>query len=192
MRPHPIFAAGLLAWACADASAPELDAGIASDAGSACPEACRTVSLVATFGAKARAFDRMQFGYSEAASTTSGLREFYFEAYAGGTAACATQDAPTPEMTLVLAGLIAAAEPGVARTYDDGLRGSLLDFSGELVSAPVAKATTLRVTPRDPALCVACDGGNEPPRVFDLELGFEGGTIEGSAFTTHCASLDAP
>lgn len=148
-----------------------VDAGLdgGSDAGAA-------DFLVVTIGSRSGAFDRAQHGLEP----DGGL---YLEAYFGGDPACPTQTSPTPERTLIIAGLHAMPDGGAIR-YADGLRVTLLDFSGALTSAPFLRAVTARATPLSvvPGTLVS----------FSLEAAFDGGTVQGRFSAAHCASLDGP
>lgn len=129
-----------------------------------------------TLGTRRGGFDRAQHGLEP----DGGL---YVEAYFGGDPACPTQTSPTPDRTLIIAGLHLVPDGGVL-TQQDGVRVTLLDFSGALTSAPVVRALTIRATPRevDPGVRVS----------FTLEATFDGGLLQGTFSAEHCASLDGP
>jgi len=155
-----------------DAGVPDagVDAGIdggAMDAGG---------PLVVTMGARRGVFERAQHGLQP----DGGL---YVEAYFGGDPACPTQTSPTPDRTLIIAGLHAMPDGG-AISFSDGLRVTLLDFSGALTTLPFVRATSARATPLSvtPGTLV----------VFAVEATFDGGTLQGSFSAAHCASLDGP
>jgi hypothetical protein len=195
MRAAPGFLLALLA-ACAAAPAPASpsDAGprASPDAGpaalpTACADACRAVTLTAAFAKGTRAFDRVQFGLTAAATSASGGPELYLEAHAGGDPACPTESSPSPAMTLVLAGLRLPLD-GAPRTNEDGLTATFLDFSGQLTDAPVVRATSVVLVPR--ALAVAEPG--ERLLAFDLDATFPGGSIRGTGFALHCDTYDDP
>ncbi len=139
---------------------------------SATADAGATISLTARFGTRTGSFDRAQHG-------VDGADGVYVEAHYGGDPACPTMSSPTPRRTFVLSGVRAGR--GV-QTEADGVTASLLDFGGDLVSAPVARATAVRVTPREvtPGASVS----------LDVSATFPGGSVEGSFVAPHCASLD--
>lgn len=153
-----------------------VDGGATMDAGVDAGTVDAGDLLVATIGSRTGAFDRAQHGIEP----DGGL---YVEAYFGGDPACPTQTSPSPDRTLIIAGLHLVPDGG-ALTSADGLRVTLLDFSGALTSAPFVRAITARATPRSvvPGTLVA----------FTLEATFDGGTAQGSFSAPHCASLDGP
>ena len=129
-----------------------------------------------TLGTRSGAFDRAQHGLQP----DGGL---YIEAYFGGDPACPTQTSPTPDRTLIIAGLHAMPDGG-AISYADGLRVTLLDFNGALTTLPFVRATSARAAPLSvtPGTLV----------VFAIEATFDGGTLQGRFSAAHCASLDGP
>ncbi len=144
------------------------DAGVTpSDGGTVGP-----IALTARFGSATGAFDRAQHG-------TSGTDRVYIEAHFGGDPACPTMASPTPRRTLVISGLRATT---AVQTRADGVSATLLDFAGELTSAPLLRATAVTVTPR------TVDRGVSVSVEFSAT--FEGGTVTGTFTAPHCASLD--
>lgn len=105
----------------------------------------------------------------------------HVEAHAGGDPACPTMTSPTPLRTLVISGLRPLTDGGVI-SYADGLRVSLLDFSGAVTSAPLERALDARATARwvEPGTLVS----------FQLTATFDGGTLSGGFSAPHCDSLD--
>lgn len=149
------------------------DAGTSDDAGVAgCTGACASTTLAATFGPRRGDFERAQHGLAGA----NGVR---IEAHFGGDPACPTEQSPTPSRTLILVGLTTDVR---VQTEADGLRATLLDFQGTLTSAPAARATAVRLTPRHVEAGVAVS--------YTLEATFPEGTITGGLFAPHCTSLD--
>lgn len=154
-----------------------LDAGPADaggvDAGS-CTGACATTTLGLLFGTVQGPLDRAQHGLEP----DGGL---YVEAHAGGDPACPTMTSPTPQRTVVIAGLRVGA--GV-QTLAEGLRVTLLDFQGTLTSRPLERAVSARATPRfvRPGELIS----------YTLEATFDGGTLTGGFAAAHCPSLDSP
>jgi hypothetical protein len=154
------------------------DAGTSADAsaprdGGAC-EGCDITALTAVFGARTAGFDRAQHG-------RAGTDGVHVEAHFGGRPECPSMTSPTPDRTLVLSGVRASADLR-PQTYADGVRATLLDFRGVLVSAPLLRATAVTVTPR------AIDRGSRV--TLDLSATFEGGTLRGTIVAPHCPSLD--
>lgn len=142
---------------------------------SAVADAGAGTGLTARFGTATGGFDRAQHG-------VAGADGVYIEAHFGGDPACPTMGSPTPRRTLVLSG-VRAGRTGV-QTRADGVSATLLDFGGELTSAPVARATAVSVMPRtiDRGVTVS----------LELSATFPGGTVTGSFVAPHCPSLDAP
>lgn len=140
---------------------------------SATVDAGATISLTARFGANTGAFDRAQHG-------VEGADRVYIEAHFGGDPACPSMTSPTPQRTFVLSGVRAGVS--AVQTEASGVTASLLDFRGDLVSAPLVRASAVRVTPR------SIDRGTSVS--LDVTATFAGGTIEGSFVAPHCASLD--
>lgn len=142
------------------------DPSMTADAGA-------TISLTARFGTRTGAFDRAQHG-------VEGTDGIYIEAHYGGSPACPSMTSPTPQRTFILSGVRAGVS--AVQTEASGVTASLLDFGGDLVSAPLVRASTVRVTPR------SLDRGTSVS--LDVTATFAGGTIEGSFVAPHCASLD--
>ncbi len=151
---------------------PSRDAGV--DAPPGCEGACATTTLQATFGSRRGAFERAQHG-----RLASG--RLLVEAHSGGDPACPTMSSPTPRRTLSLRGLRATAD-ATPQTEADGLTAVLFDFGGDLTSAPLLRASAVRVVPR----------GYTANGYLSLEVTatFPEGTITGGLFAPHCDSLD--
>lgn len=130
-------------------------------------------ALTATFGARSGPLDSARHGRQGSAGV-------YVEAYLGGDPACPESTSPTPRRTLVINGI--RTKVSAVQTQASGLRAVLLDFAGELLTAPTARATAIEVTPREL-------GAGSRVR-FDLRVTFEGGTIVGSVDAPWCRSLD--
>lgn len=146
-----------------------------TDAGAACVDECATTLLTATFGAATGTFDRAQHGLEDDGN-------LYVEAHFGGDPACPTESSPTPARTLIIAGLRPVSGP---QTYDDGVRVTLLDFTGVLTTAPLVRATAVTASARfiEPGTLVS----------FTLDATFgASGTLSGGFAAGHCDSLDAP
>lgn len=142
---------------------------------SASTDAGASISLTARFGANTAGFEHAQHG-------VDGADGVYVEAHAGGDPACPTESSPTPRRTLIVRGVHAGVAG--AQTLADGVTVSLLDFGGDLVSAPVVRASAAQVTVRAATLGVSVS--------LDVSATFAGGTIEGTLVAPHCASLDGP
>lgn len=150
------------------------DPSATADAGSfaGCAGACATTNLRAAFGSRTGDFTRAQYGVN---SPTS-LR---VEAHFGGSPECPSMTSPTPRRTLVLSGVRPTAD---ATPQESGVTASLFDFGGDLTSAPIARASSVRVVSR----------GYQADGYVSLEVTatFDEGTITGGVFATHCDSLD--
>jgi len=144
------------------------------DAPAGCQGACAQTALQASFGSARGAFDRAQHG-------DDGTSLLHVEAHFGGDPACPSASSPTPRRTLVLTGVRATADVA-PQTEADGVRAALFDFGGELVSAPLVRATSVRVVPR-----AWMRGGYVS---LEVSATFPGGTVTGGLFASYCASLD--
>jgi hypothetical protein len=131
---------------------------------------------VAIFGATRAPFDRAQHGLE-------GDGGLYVEAHFAGDPACPGPSSPTPDRTLIVAGLRWPGDGG-PQTYADGVRVTLLDFAGNLSPNPFDRAVTVRAVARSvqPGVLVS----------FTLEATFDGGVVTGGFEAPHCASLDGP
>jgi hypothetical protein len=129
-------------------------------------------ALTGRFGARTAGFERAQHG-------RAGTDRVYLEAHSGGDPACPTMMSPSPRRTLVVSGVRVGT---AVQTEADGVTASLLDFTGELVTAPIVRATAVRVTPRaiNPGTSVS----------LEINATFPGGTITGTVLAPHCDSLD--
>lgn len=153
----------------------------ASEGGAvACVGACTETSLVASFGGKSAPIDRAQHGIERGDGGTS----LHVEAHHGGDPACPTQSSPTPERTIVLAGIASGRAPATL-TEKDGVAVTFLDFKGDLLGAtPLSRATKATVS------VVAIDSATPPGWVaLDLDATFAEGTIRGHLYATYCASM---
>ena len=179
-----------------DANAPVADAPAADappgELPTTCTEDCTTMTLTAEFGATTRSFERAFFGLVSPQNSESGSWEVYIENSAGGGEQCPSMSSPTPRYLLILAGLPLPSDGNgpVSGTVN------LIDFEGALLpQAPREAASNNMVTWRAFDPCIACAEGTEPDRAsrmvaVDIETTFEGGTIIGHSYATHCDSLD--
>lgn len=204
LAPRALSLLSLALWGCPEGSnEPGVDAGpdtgMEQDMGEqglaeVCEGECRTRDVTATFG---EVTEPLEFGfYGLNAPAADGARSLYVELHGGGVDECPTMNSPTPSRTLVLSGLPWPLEARAYTSGEDGLSGALLDFEGTLFDgvAP-ARATAVEVTPRAASVCVECVGGAAPSDpggfvAFDVSLTFEGGTLSGSTYVTHCDSYD--
>lgn len=128
--------------------------------------------LTATFGDTRAPFERAFYGV--------GAGKLHVEAIHGGDAACPTMSSPTPERTVVIAGLPVGFTGKL--THADGVRASLLDFKGTLTKEPILRATAVTATASASGVDFVA---------FDLQATYPGGTIAGHVHATHCASMDS-
>lgn len=148
------------------------DAG--GDAG--CVEPCYATAVSATFGGTTRALDLAHFGRDG--------ETLRVEIHGGAAPGCPSGSTPTPDRTVVVAGVRPSA-PGAVLTEADGLAATLLDYADELGLPPVVSATSEKVT------FVASDPATPPGWIaIDVELVFASGTVAGRVYAEHCASLD--
>ncbi|MDB4932345.1 MAG: hypothetical protein JWM10_4829 [Myxococcaceae bacterium] len=131
-------------------------------------------ALAATFGARRAGFERAQHGV-----LSDG--RLIVEAHSGGDPACPTMSSPTPRRTLALRNLRATAE-ATPQTQADGLTAILFDFGGDLTSAPLVRASAVRVVPSS----YLANGSVS----FEVTATFPEGTITGTVVAPHCDSLD--
>ena len=169
-----------------DAGMP-IDSGVL-DAGVTCTGACQMMTAAATFGTTQRSFDRAQFGLTSPENSTSGGWELHVELHGGGSPACPEQSSPTPDRMLVIAGLKLPLTPAVYDT-DAGIKSVLFDFDGDLTQAPLLRAGQTRVEVIAANACETCPSA-ERFIAFELMAAFDGGTIVGHVYGTHCSSLD--
>lgn len=165
-----------LADALLDAAMDVADAG--SDAGDAgfgmsCTGACAVTDLEAAFGAAREPFDVAYFGFN-------GDGSLHVEAFGGASEGCPQMDSPSPDRTLILGVL-----PVPTDRNELTLTASLLDFEGTLTDAPFLSAQA-RIRPASALLTPLEDAFVR----VDLEADFEGGSVSGSLYATHCTSLD--
>ena len=164
-----LLAASLDACSSGDAASTEtIDAGVT----------CSPSGLVVTAQGKPFPLQTSHFGVS----VPDG--ELYLEAYRGAPDGCPTQDSPTPEMTLVVAGIPRDLTTSIDKAA--GLSVVLFDFNGALGEVPLIRATGARLTP-----IAACREG-DTAFGYALEASFPGATLSGEALATRCESLDAP
>lgn len=171
--------------ACASSPAATSDAAVDTafdnlvDTSTVCEAACRTQSLEAQFGSVTAAFERSVFGITSPAKSSSKQWELHVEAVHGGAPGCPSSTSPTPERTLVIAGLPRSFS--APRSYADGVRATLLDFKGALTMEPLLRATAVTAMPR---------ASTDDYLAFELDAEFGGGRIKGHLYATHCASMD--
>jgi hypothetical protein len=159
-----------------------------------CEGECRQTTLSAEVGARQGNFERVQFGFTSPQRSGRDRWELHVEAHSGGSAECPIESSPLPDRTLVL-GRIPLPQSQEPLTMEDGLSGSLLDFSGALGEELLRRATALELRPTAFEACLDCpdrDPGERAERFFSFELRatFDDGTVEGTGFATHCASMD--
>ncbi|MDO9017953.1 MAG: hypothetical protein Q8S73_45305 [Deltaproteobacteria bacterium] len=131
-------------------------------------------ALVGMFGARSARFERAQHG-------NTGADRLLIEAHFGGDPACPTASSPTPRRTVTIRGVRATAD-ATPQTEADGVAAVLFDFGGDLTTAPLLRATAVRVVPR---------AYERNGRVsLSVTATFPGGTITGELVAPHCTSLD--
>ncbi len=173
---------------CSSSSEPTTSIPDAASETPACDQACRTQTLTATFGATTEPFERAVYGVTSPAKSVSKTWELHVEAMHGGFAGCPVETSPTPKRALVIAGLpVPFATP---RSYDQGARASLLDYSSTLTTEPILRATKVLATPRATDVCTDCATHDAGFVAFDLEAMFDGGTLRGHVYAIHCDSMD--
>lgn len=170
------------------------DAGV--DAGAPferCEGDCRT-STLAFEKAGGASFALSQAAYGLTAPTGGAPWELYVEAWEGGFTGCPKQDSPTPERTLILAGL-AVPHDASPQTHADGAVARLLDYEGDIFAADqlVSRASSVVVTAASSHACpapgFACDAA-EGFVALEVEATFAEGVAHGHVFAPHCDTLD--
>ena len=140
-------------------------------------------TLSVTLGGVSRPLTRAQLGLSHVEGRVVGC---YVEAHAGGDPGCPSPSSPTPDRTLIIAGIPLVASGGVV-TELDGVQVSLLDFVGDQLAGAAPEqftSVTLRVaqvitSPPDAAYLEA-----------ELTATSARGNVSGHFVARRCASLD--
>ena len=153
---------------------------------SLCTGDCRDLSVQAAFEGAPVPFERAFYGLTT--PEDGGTWTAHVELYVGGSSSCPTESSPTPDVTLIVAGLgldDGAAPPSV----------TVLDFTGNLLGGEMlSTAQSVVVENIVHQVCMSCVGDpeNDPDGfvAFDLAASFEQGEVDGHVFATHCASLD--
>ncbi len=189
----PFFAATALFVACSDdASSPptqadagrdaaEEDAGENPDAKDANVadasggDGCTTCSFQVDIeiGGMKRSFDQMKFGFD----SPDVMR---LEVQGGGTLGCPEETSPTPDRSLIVAGV----GVGKTTTEADGAKATLLEFKGDLTKDPATKATKVTVAPKVDC-CVAKD-----QIAYSIDASSATMKVTGLMVGEHCTSLD--
>lgn len=171
-----VLIATLIVAGCGGETAPELDApalDAAAGLPTTCDGACQALTLRASFGGTVRDFEQAYFGISRADDPPT----LHVEAYRGGAAGCPSGSSPTPDYTLVVAGL---PRPTAAAALT--AQANLLDFQGDLLGGALgAQATAVTLTPT---------AAGDQVLALDAAITFAAGTVSGHLYATHCASLD--
>lgn len=162
------------------------DAG--HDAGVQCTGMCQVTSATAQFGSTQRPFDRAQFGFTSPMNSVSGGWEIHLEMHGGGSPECPEQSSPTPDRTVVISGLKLPLTPTVYAA-DGGVKATLFDFDGDLTSAPLLRAMQTQLEVVAAHACESCPSA-ERFIAFEVMAVFDGGTVSGHVYGTHCGSLD--
>lgn len=180
-----------------DAGSDSHDAGTGqSDAGTdpRCDGECPETTLEVTLDGKSAKFDRVQFGYTSPAKSSSGDWELHIEAYAGGDPACPTESSRTPNQALIIGAVPVPEDETPLTRADHGVSVVLFDFAEALTEAPVVHGAPVTLTPGKRSLCPECatDGtGNEGDYLtFELFAAMPGGLVSGQGFAEHCATMD--
>lgn len=181
----------------ADAPPGDAAADAAVDASadaSSCEGACKTTTLAVSKGSLSKPIERAQYGLVPPAASSTGDWAIRFELHAGGEAACPTQSSPTPDRTIVIAGV---PHDATKLSLSDGMSVSLFDFDASFTSEPLVRATSATIEVGARSLCTECfepkTSGPLPRYVaFDLAAAFGDVHLEGHGFAEHCDTLDDP
>ncbi|CAN5743591.1 hypothetical protein BH11MYX2_BH11MYX2_16870 [soil metagenome] len=157
------------------------DAGPDAQVGgfTSCTGACKTTSVVATFGTITKTLDEAYYGI------TASTGNIYLEALSGGSGQCPTTASPSEDYTLILSAVAVPAD-----TTPQSPMSAAFDFVGDLLPNGEIHAfgtvTTLTPTaanvPTDPTGFVAAD--------LTVQFGTDG-AMTGHVYAIHCASFDA-
>ena len=165
-----------------------------STLGGSCTGTCASTSLQASFGGSSPIFTNAFYGLTAANKSSSGEVEIYIESYVDGSSGCPSQNSPTPAMTLIVSGL---AVPSTTKPLTQAdVTVKLLDFDGSTLGEGnlIADPTSVSLTPKGLSVCETCLGDpNQSDQGFvslNMKLAFDGGTIEGQLYATHCDSMD--
>ena len=169
------------------------DSGNGGSLPTTCTGDCQTTDFAITIDASSATFERAYFGLTSPAMSERDRWEIYVEASAGGDGLCPTEDSPTPDRLLILAGL--PVPESMAESTDPGLALTFLDFEGSFLSeGPLSRATSISVAARAANPCVECaeGGAAEGERLIALTIdgSFAEGPGQGRVYATHCDSLD--
>ncbi len=162
---------------------------------STCEGDCRDTTLTVRVGDTELPMDRVQFGFTSPEQSPRGRWELFIEAHSGGDPDCPEQDSPSPDRTIVFSG-IAVPTDATEQTRGDGLSVVLLDFRGDLTSAPVVRAETISMIPTAANLCPECltDGGAPADQFLSFELTADfaavDGGVRGHAHARYCESMN--
>jgi hypothetical protein len=156
--------------------------GGADGATSTCVGACKTTALVADFGGKKRTLVRAQFGTQPGDAGA----ELHTESHLGGSAACPSQQSPSPDYTLIVTSVPRGAA-GRKLSDRDGITSAFFDFKSDLgLAAPsgITKALSVSVT------VVGEDSATPPAWVaLDVVAAFTEGEVRGHLYAEYCDSL---
>jgi hypothetical protein len=160
------------------------------------PAADGELDLTVTLGDETATLERAYYGVTSPRDSNTERWELYVEAYAGGADGCPTENSPTPDQTLIIAG-VAFPDDNVTTTDADGLSVSLLDFSGRLSTAPVESSRGEETTMLGWTVCRECPNLPDYFVYFEIDAPFTtetasaDGEVTGRVLATHCPSLDS-
>lgn len=164
-------------------------AGSAGSAGAGGQAGATQTTLTITKGASTFPLSQAYFGLTR---LKDGSFEIYVEVYEGAAPGCPVQDSPSPDRTLILAGLLPATT--TPQTKADGVSATVLDFEGSVTDLPVLKSTMASITTVAENLCTECYGQPDPGGrfyTFTMTSTFDDGvSIAGTGHAAHCDSLD--
>jgi hypothetical protein len=165
-------------------------AGGASAGGAAgCTGDC-TLDLTMDFGAVGK-LDEAYYGLIAPSQSYSGDWEIAFRAQRSDVDGCPSAE-QLPLQILSLSNL-PATQPTSTLTKGDLEVAGFYDSIGEFSTNPALEATEVTITPKDWSVCTTCGSVDNDPNgyvAFDLEMTFPTGTISGSVYATHCASMN--
>jgi hypothetical protein len=137
-----------------------------------CTGPCLVTALQARWGSVTRVLDAAYFGFNN-----TDPRTIRVEAYNGAAPGCPTMQSPTPEQTLIIAfvPVPTSADPSTSNAV-------LFDWDAAMFDDLRGKsATSTALTPVAHSAQVLA---------MDVSMTFDGGTLEGHFYATHCDSLD--
>ena len=158
--------------------------------GELCEGACRYQNLDAVFGNTTYPLEGTYFGLT-APEQSGDPTTLYIEAYTGYDD-CPEENSAPPIIHVLLNNTPLPLAPGTTLTMEDGLTATLLDYEGVVTDAIFLSATAIEINVVDAEICEDCVGTEQPDAflALDVEIVFDGGSVTGHIYGSHCQSMD--